>query len=236
MGAAHRPAGQPRRPRPPGPAPGPARSTAAAVPLVRGASPLLPTAAGVFRAYAYRSPTNGVEHIALAMGTVHGGGPVLVRVHSECLTGDLFGSRRCDCGEQLRSAMELIAARGRGVLIYLRGHEGRGIGLGQKLRAYELQDAGRDTVDANLELGFPPDARDYTDAAEILHDLRIDAVHLVTNNPDKESALRRHGVRVVTTVPTIVTPNPRNVCYLQTKRDRMGHHLPDYGEQGLPAR
>ena len=152
---------------------------------------------------------------------------MLTRVHSECLTGDVFGSARCDCGPQLEEALERISAEGRGVVIYLRGHEGRGIGLLAKLQAYQLQDGGRDTVDANLDLGLPADARHYGAATQILRDLGVATVRLLTNNPDKTSSLESYGVPVVERVALTPRPNDHNLAYLRTKRDRMGHHLPD---------
>jgi 3,4-dihydroxy 2-butanone 4-phosphate synthase / GTP cyclohydrolase II len=184
----------------------------------------LPTAHGQFAAVGYQDAA-GIEHIALVAGDLGDGTDVLVRVHSECLTGDVFGSRRCDCGPQLAAALEQVAALGRGVVLYMRGHEGRGIGLLPKLRAYSLQDRGRDTVDANLELGLPADARDYRVAAAILADLGVRTVRLLTNNPAKRAALEDHGVSVANQVPIEVAPTPDNLRYLQTKRDRMGHLL-----------
>ncbi|MBY8884240.1 bifunctional 3,4-dihydroxy-2-butanone-4-phosphate synthase/GTP cyclohydrolase II [Streptomyces sp. PTM05] len=186
----------------------------------------LPTAFGDFRAYGYRSTVDGVEHIALATGDIGDGEDVLVRVHSECLTGDVFGSLRCDCGPQLQASLERVATEGRGVVIYLRGHEGRGIGLLHKLRAYELQERGRDTLDANLELGLPADSRDYGAGARILADLGVRSVRLMTNNPDKVDALVRHGLRVEGREPMPVQAGEHNLRYLRTKRDRMGHDLP----------
>ncbi|MFZ2503247.1 MAG: bifunctional 3,4-dihydroxy-2-butanone-4-phosphate synthase/GTP cyclohydrolase II [Nocardioides sp.] len=187
----------------------------------------LPTAAGDFTAYGYRISVDGSEHLALVMGDVSGPEPVLARVHSECLTGDVFGSARCDCGPQLDQALQRVADAGRGVVIYLRGHEGRGIGLVAKLQAYALQDQGRDTVDANLDLGLPADARHYDAAVQIFKDLGVDSVRLLTNNPAKQTALEDYGVQVVERVPITPTPGPHNLSYLQTKRDRMGHDLPD---------
>jgi 3,4-dihydroxy 2-butanone 4-phosphate synthase/GTP cyclohydrolase II len=153
-----------------------------------------------------------------------------VRVHSECLTGDTFGSLRCDCGPQLRAAMTAVANEGRGVVLYMRGHEGRGIGLAHKLRAYELQDGGRDTVDANLDLGLPADARDYGTGAQILADLGVKSMRLMTNNPTKLAGLTGYGLHVVERVPMPVRPHPENIRYLRTKRDRMGHALPHLGD------
>jgi 3,4-dihydroxy 2-butanone 4-phosphate synthase/GTP cyclohydrolase II len=192
----------------------------------REAETLLPTAHGTFRAYGYRSTVDGVEHVALVHGEIGDGEDVLVRVHSECLTGDVFASLRCDCGPQLQASLERIQAEGRGVVVYLRGHEGRGIGLMSKLRAYELQERGRDTLDANLELGLPADARDYGAGAQILADLGVHGVRLMTNNPDKSDALARHGITVTDRVPMPVQAGEHNLRYLRTKRDRMGHDLP----------
>ncbi|MEU3843491.1 bifunctional 3,4-dihydroxy-2-butanone-4-phosphate synthase/GTP cyclohydrolase II [Streptomyces sp. NPDC028635] len=192
----------------------------------REAEVRLPTAHGTFTAYGYRSTVDGVEHVALVHGEIGDGTDVLVRVHSECLTGDVFGSQRCDCGPQLDASLERIHAEGRGVVVYLRGHEGRGIGLMSKLRAYELQERGRDTLDANLELGLPADARDYAAGAQILTDLGVRSVRLMTNNPDKTDALQRYGIEVTGRVPMAVTAGEHNLRYLRTKRDRMGHDLP----------
>jgi 3,4-dihydroxy 2-butanone 4-phosphate synthase / GTP cyclohydrolase II len=201
----------------------------------REAETRLPTVHGSFRAFGYRSIADGVEHIALVAGDMRDGRltdgeNVLVRVHSECLTGDVFGSQRCDCGPQLRASLERVAAEGRGVVLYLRGHEGRGIGLLSKLRAYQLQEIGHDTLDANLELGLPADARDYGAGAQILHDLGVRSLRLLTNNPDKTSALTRHGLTVLGRVPLPVPAGEHNLRYLQTKRDRMGHDLPWLGD------
>jgi 3,4-dihydroxy 2-butanone 4-phosphate synthase/GTP cyclohydrolase II len=188
----------------------------------------LPTAYGEFTAYVYRSRPTGTEHIALVAGQpAEVIEPALVRVHSECLTGDVLGSLRCDCGPQLQSALSTIAGRGHGVVIYLRGHEGRGIGLADKLRAYRLQDSGRDTVDANRDLGLPADGRSYDDAGQILRDLGISAVRLITNNPAKVDGLERSGITVLEQVPTPSFTSPHNLGYLLTKRDRMGHRLLD---------
>ncbi|MFE4373737.1 bifunctional 3,4-dihydroxy-2-butanone-4-phosphate synthase/GTP cyclohydrolase II [Streptomyces sp. NPDC056835] len=192
----------------------------------REAEVRLPTAHGEFTAYGYRSTADGVEHVALVHGDLGDGEDVLVRVHSECLTGDIFGSLRCDCGPQLQASMERITKEGRGVVVYLRGHEGRGIGLLSKLRAYELQERGHDTLDANLELGLPADARDYAAGARILDDLGVRGLRLMTNNPDKTTALVRHGLRVTGREPMPVQAGEHNLRYLRTKRDRMGHDLP----------
>ena len=187
----------------------------------------LPTRHGDFTAYGYRITVDGGEHIALVYGDVSGDEPVLTRVHSECLTGDVFGSHRCDCGPQLEEALNRVVAEGRGVVIYLRGHEGRGIGLVAKLQAYQLQEGGRDTVDANLDLGLPADARHYGTATQILRDLGIGSVRLLTNNPDKTSSLEEFGIPVAERVPLTPHPNDHNLAYLLTKRDRMGHDLPN---------
>jgi 3,4-dihydroxy 2-butanone 4-phosphate synthase / GTP cyclohydrolase II len=185
----------------------------------------IPTEFGAFRAVAFRTATDSEQHIALIYGEIGNGEDLLVRMHSECLTGDVFGSQRCDCGTQLWQAMELIAEEGRGVIVYLRGHEGRGLGLGHKLRAYELQDAGRDTVDANLELGFPADARDYGVGAEILTELGARELRLMTNNPAKYNGLSVYGLRIAERVPLVTEPTPHNLSYLRTKQERMGHLL-----------
>ncbi|MFD4788021.1 bifunctional 3,4-dihydroxy-2-butanone-4-phosphate synthase/GTP cyclohydrolase II [Streptomyces sp. NPDC058459] len=202
------------------------QAVAAVAPTVRReAETSLPTRHGNFTAYGYRAP-DGVEHVALVHGDLGDGTGVLARVHSECLTGDVFASLRCDCGPQLDAALARVHAEGRGVVVYLRGHEGRGIGLLSKLRAYELQERGRDTLDANLELGLPADARDYAAGAQILADLGVRDVRLMTNNPDKTDALTRHGIQVTGREPMPVHADEHNVQYLRTKRDRMGHDLP----------
>ena len=192
----------------------------------RVAETRLPTRHGDFTAYGYRITVDASEHIALVYGDISGPEPVLTRVHSECLTGDVFGSHRCDCGPQLEEALERIVEEGRGVVVYLRGHEGRGIGLVAKLQAYQLQDGGRDTVDANLDLGLPADARHYGTATQVLRDLGIASVRLLTNNPDKVSNLEDFGVAVAERVQLTPHPNDHNIAYLLTKRDRMGHDLP----------
>jgi 3,4-dihydroxy 2-butanone 4-phosphate synthase/GTP cyclohydrolase II len=196
----------------------------------RVAETRLPTSHGEFTAYGYHIGIDDSEHVALVYGDpadLGSGEPVLTRVHSECLTGDVFGSQRCDCGPQLNEALARIVEQGQGVLIYLRGHEGRGIGLLAKLQAYQLQDGGRDTVDANLDLGLPADARHYGAATQILKDLGVDRVKLLTNNPAKTSGLSKYGVEVTERIPLTPHPNDHNLSYLMTKRDRMGHHLPD---------
>lgn len=188
------------------------------------AQTILPTRYGEFRLTIYVTPA-GVEHVALTVGVVDGGDPPLVRPHSECLTGDVFGSRRCDCGEQLAESLRLLQAAARGVLLYLR-QEGRGIGLANKIRAYAYQDRGYDTVEANLALGLPADQRDYGEAAAILSDLGVRRARVLTNNPRKVAGLRRYGIEVVERVPLVVPPNPTNLRYLSTKRQKMGHLLP----------
>ncbi len=191
----------------------------------------IPTIHGELTAVAYQA--DGHEHVAFVMGQVARRAGVLARVHSECLTGDLFGSLRCDCGSQLTGALERIATEGRGVIVYLRGHEGRGIGIAQKLAAYGLQDTGRDTVEANVDLGLPVDARTYDVGAAILADLRVRSVRLLTNNPRKPAALERCGIRVVERVPLEAVTNPHNRRYLEAKRDKLGHLL-DLPEAVLP--
>ncbi|WP_336660287.1 GTP cyclohydrolase II [Leucobacter sp. USHLN153] len=193
------------------------------------ADTLLPTEHGAFRALAYRDRRAGVDHIALVAPLPDGSlpsGEALVRVHSECITGEAFGSLKCECGPQLDAALDRVHEVG-GVVVYLRGHEGRGIGLANKLRAYQLQEQGLDTLDANLQLGFPGDSRDYTAAAEILNDLGIERVRLLTNNPEKVSQLEDHGITVTERVPLLVGVTEENLNYLAVKRDRMGHQLPE---------
>jgi 3,4-dihydroxy 2-butanone 4-phosphate synthase / GTP cyclohydrolase II len=193
----------------------------------RNGSSVLPTAHGEFRALAYREICDGTEHVALVMGDpadAPPGGP-LVRVHSECLTGDVFGSQRCDCGTQLADSLELIAREGCGVLVYLRGHEGRGIGLGHKLRAYALQEQGYDTVDANLALGLPVDSREYGVGAHILRDLGLQRMRLITNNPAKYRDLDAYDIDITERYSMPSTVTPHNVEYLRAKRDRLGHAI-----------
>ena len=200
----------------------------------------LPNAHGVWRALGYLDSVTGTEHVALVLGDLGDGEGILARVHSECLTGDVLGSRRCDCGTQLDAAMAAVAAEGRGVICYLRGHEGRGIGLLSKLRAYQLQDGGADTVDANLELGLPADARDYSIGAQILADLGVRSVRLLTNNPAKVDGLAACGIEVTGMVGLPATPTRENLRYLIAKRDRFGHRInglpdPDGENGGLPG-
>jgi 3,4-dihydroxy 2-butanone 4-phosphate synthase / GTP cyclohydrolase II len=185
----------------------------------------MPTEFGEFTCYVYESLLDGEQHVAMVKGAVQGEDNVLVRVHSECLTGDALGSMRCDCGVQLQMALQAIAVEGMGVVVYLRGHEGRGIGLAHKLRAYTLQDQGRDTVDANLDLGLPVDTRKYGTGAQILVDLGITTMRLLTNNPAKFGGLDGYGLEIVERVPLESVPNPENIRYLRTKQQRMGHLL-----------
>ena len=192
--------------------------------VTRHATTTLPTADGTFTVHAYRDTLTGDEHLALISPRGLGDGPVLTRLHSECLTGDVFGSARCDCGPQLRRAQGRVAREG-GVVVYVRGHEGRGVGLADKIAAYAVQDTGADTVTAQEELGLPVDARDYASATAILHDLGISAVRLLTNNPDKVAAVRAAGIDVATIERLQVAPVATNAAYLRTKRDRLGHDL-----------
>ena len=198
----------------------------------RAAETVVPTEHGEFTAVGYRSLLDGVEHVAFVRGDLGDGEDVLVRVHSECLTGDVFGSLRCDCGPQLHAALEAVAAEGRGVVLYVRGHEGRGIGLLHKLQAYQLQDSGADTVDANLELGLPADARDYGTGAQILADLGVRSMRLLTNNPAKRAGLEGYGLEIVERVPLRVLPNDENIRYLRTKQEKLGHLL-EIEDEGL---
>ncbi len=201
----------------------------------RVASTRLPTEYGEFQAFGYRDTVTGTEHVALVRGDLGDGEDLLVRVHSECLTGDVLGSTRCDCGPQLRAALARIAEEDRGVVLYVRGHEGRGIGLLHKLQAYQLQDDGHDTVDANLELGLPADARDYGTGAQILADLGVRSMRLLTNNPAKRAGLEGYGLRIVGREPLPAHVTDDNLTYLRTKRDRMGHDLPDLETSPRPA-
>ncbi len=192
---------------------------------VEGATARIPTVYGDFTCVVYESLLDGENHLALTMGKIDDGSPVLVRVHSECLTGDVFGSLRCDCGPQLDAALQMIAKEGSGVVIYLRGHEGRGIGIAHKVRAYNLQEKGRDTVEANLELGLPVDSREYGIGAQMLVDLGITEARVITNNPAKYGGLEGFGLNIVERVKLPASVNPENINYLRTKRERMGHLL-----------
>jgi len=189
------------------------------------ATSIIPTRHGDFTAHVYESAVDGEQHFAFTLGDVSDPAGVLVRVHSECLTGDIFGSLRCDCGPQLDLALAQIAEAGQGVVVYLRGHEGRGIGLGHKIRAYGLQDEGRDTVDANLDQGLPIDSREYGIGAQILVDLGVSAMKLMTNNPAKYGGLDGFGLEIIGRVPLETVPTTQNIAYLRTKQERMGHVL-----------
>ena len=190
--------------------------------VARVAEAAIPTAWGDFRAYAFDSTVDGRTHVALVYGEIGDGEKVLTRVHSECLTGDVFGSLRCDCGRQLEAALEKVAEEGRGVVLYMRGHEGRAIGLTHKLRAYELQDQGRDTVEANIELGFPADQRDYGIGAQILVELGVKTMRLLTNNPDKRAGLEGYGLSIEERIPLTTVPTKENRAYLRTKQEKLG--------------
>ena len=195
--------------------------------VVREAEANLPTKYGTFKIYGYRNTLDNSEHVALVMGDIKEDEPVLVRVHSECLTGDVFGSLRCDCQSQLHLALQKIAQEGKGVLVYMRGHEGRGIGIINKIKAYKLQEEGYDTVEANHKLGFNADLRDFGTGAQILLDIGVRKMRLMTNNPRKIVALEGFGLEIVERVPIITEPNPYNVCYLKTKKDILGHFIED---------
>ena len=190
----------------------------------RGVEAELPTEYGSFRIIPFRQKSNGLEHVALIKGTWKADEPVLVRMHSSCMTGDIFGSKRCDCGEQLHRAMQMIDQDGKGIVVYL-NQEGRGIGLMNKIAAYKLQEQGDDTVDANIHLGFQPDEREYGVGAQILRELGVGKIRLITNNPVKRVGLESYGLEIVENVPIVVPPNPFNKRYLETKRIRMGHKL-----------
>jgi 3,4-dihydroxy 2-butanone 4-phosphate synthase/GTP cyclohydrolase II len=185
----------------------------------------MPTDYGEFKLHLYKSHLDDIHHIALVKGTIKASEPTLVRVHSECLTGDIFASRRCDCGSQLHAAMKQIEKAGKGVIVYMRGHEGRGIGLHGKIMAYKLQEQGLDTVEANLKLGFPMDLRDYGIGAQIISDLGVRKIRLMTNNPRKVVGLGGHKLTITEQVPIKSIPNPQNARYLETKKKKMGHKL-----------
>lgn len=189
------------------------------------ASANLPTEYGTYRLHVFEDNRTGIEHIALVLGDVAGHTSVLTRLHSECLTGDVFGSQRCDCGEQFKQAQRLIQQQGKGVIVYLRGHEGRGIGLSNKVRAYALQEQGLDTVEANLALGLPVDQREYDIAVGILQHLQVASIRLLSNNPDKSQAMSDWGLTVEAVVPLEVAGNPQSAAYLSTKKHKLGHQL-----------
>ncbi len=193
----------------------------------------IPTEYGSFRVHAFESAVDGRVHVAMVLGAIGDGQAVMTRVHSECLTGDVFHSMRCDCGAQLDDALRKIGEEGRGVLLYIRGHEGRAIGLAHKLQAYELQEAGRDTVEANLELGFPADPRDYGIGAQILFDLGVRTMRLLTNNPAKRAGLEGYGLSIVERVALETEPTAENLRYLTTKREKLGHMLGNLEEEPL---
>lgn len=193
--------------------------------IIKISTSKLPTEFGDYMIHLYQDLTTTIEHVALVMGNVLKQENVLVRVHSECLTGDIFSSKRCDCGEQLKMAQQLIATEGSGAIIYLRDHEGRGIGLANKIRAYALQDSGLDTVEANIALGLPVDSRTFDVAAEILLDLEIKSIRLMSNNPSKCGALKTHGTTINSLVPLKIASNESNRQYLQTKKNKLGHLL-----------
>jgi 3,4-dihydroxy 2-butanone 4-phosphate synthase/GTP cyclohydrolase II len=195
--------------------------------IEKGEKVRLPTLKGDFEFIPFRQKSNGIEHAALVKGTWTKDEPVLVRLHSSCFTGDIFGSMRCDCGPQLQKAMEMVEAEGKGVVIYL-SQEGRGIGLLNKIKAYRLQDEGMDTIEANLELGFGEDERDYGVGASIMHELGLGKVRLISNNPVKRAGLEGYGIRIVETIPLVIESNPHNQFYLETKANKMGHELTCY--------
>lgn len=197
----------------------------------RASEAIIPTRHGDFRAVVFESKLDGIQHVAFVLGDPSTSSDTLVRVHSECLTGDIFGSLRCDCGPQLDQAMKQIADAGEGVLVYLRGHEGRGIGLAHKIRAYSLQDEGLDTVDANLHLGLPADSREYGIGAQMLVDLGVTSMRVMTNNPSKYGGLEGFGLEITERVSLQTVPTKQNIAYLRTKQERMGHIL-DFGDDG----
>ena len=200
----------------------------------RTAEAQIPTEHGEFTAFTYQSLVDGMVHVALVLGEVGDGERILVRVHSECLTGDVFGSMRCDCGDQLQSAIAQVGKEGRGVILYIRGHEGRAIGLTHKLRAYRLQEQGRDTVEANVELGFAADPREYGIGAQILVDLGVRSMRLLTNNPAKRAGLEGYGLSIVERVPLETRPTAENIGYLRTKREKLGHLLENLEPEAAP--
>jgi 3,4-dihydroxy 2-butanone 4-phosphate synthase/GTP cyclohydrolase II len=200
----------------------------------RTAEAQIPTEHGEFTAYTYQSLVDGMVHVAFVLGEVGDGERILVRVHSECLTGDVFGSMRCDCGDQLQSAIAQVGKEGRGVILYIRGHEGRTIGLTHKLRAYRLQEQGRDTVEANVELGFAADPREYGIGAQILVDLGVRSMRLLTNNPAKRAGLEGYGLSIVERVPLETRPTAENIGYLRTKREKLGHLLENLEPEAAP--
>jgi 3,4-dihydroxy 2-butanone 4-phosphate synthase/GTP cyclohydrolase II len=195
----------------------------------------IPTINGSFEVSAFASQIDGRVHMAMVLGDVGDGENILVRVHSECLTGDVFGSLRCDCGSQLEAALDRIGEEGRGVILYIRGHEGRAIGLAHKLNAYRLQEQGRDTVEANEELGFPADPRDYGIGAQILIDLGVHSMRLLTNNPAKRAGLEGYGLSISERVPLEISPTKENIDYLRAKREKLGHLLENVELQGAPS-
>jgi 3,4-dihydroxy 2-butanone 4-phosphate synthase / GTP cyclohydrolase II len=202
--------------------------------VLRTAEAQIPTEHGEFTAYTYESSVDGMVHVALVLGEVGDGEQILVRVHSECLTGDVFGSMRCDCGDQLQGALAQVGKEGRGVILYIRGHEGRAIGLAHKLRAYRLQEQGRDTVEANVELGFAADPREYGIGAQILVDLGVRSMRLLTNNPAKRAGLEGYGLSIVERVPLETRPTDENIGYLRTKREKLGHLLENLEPEAAP--
>ena len=203
--------------------------------VLRTAGAQIPTEHGEFTAHTYESSVDGMVHVALVLGEVGDGEQILVRVHSECLTGDVFGSMRCDCGDQLHGALAQVGKEGRGVILYIRGHEGRAIGLTHKLRAYRLQEQGRDTVEANVELGFAADPREYGIGAQILVDLGVRSMRLLTNNPAKRAGLEGYGLSIIERVPLETRPTEENIGYLRTKREKLGHLLENLEPEAAPS-
>ena len=203
--------------------------------VLRTAGAQIPTEHGEFTAHTYESSVDGMVHVALVLGEVGDGEQILVRVHSECLTGDVFGSMRCDCGDQLHGALAQVGKEGRGVILYIRGHEGRAIGLTHKLRAYRLQEQGRDTVEANVELGFAADPREYGIGAQILVDLGVRSMRLLTNNPAKRAGLEGYGLSIIERVPLETRPTEENIGYLRTKREKLGHLLENLEPEATPS-